>query len=226
MRTALLLALLLWTAPGLAQETRPGEIYEPPRSAAGEAYRAAAKRRGIAVDARTLSADASLDLRPPRRVDLSTSEGTLRVIAWVVLFGLVAFLVIALAGQRLGQHFRREEGAVRPRTTRVELADLGEADISATRLSDILAMDDPREALRLLLAMGLARAADANDIALRRSLTSRDVFARVPRTWRSRETLGEIVRRAELVLFGGRPFDRADLVPLVERARPMLGNRP
>ena len=223
MRAALLLAFLL-AFPAQAQE-REGEIYQPPRTEAGEAYRREAREKRNAVDARTLSADAPLDLRPPRRVDLSTGEGTGRLLAWVVLIGLGILLVAVLLQARFGDLVRREERKAPARTTKVELADLGTADIAGTTLADIRDMDDPREALRLLLAMGLARAADANGIALRRSFTARDVFGRVPPRWRSRDVLGEIVARAEVVLFGGRPFTRDDLAPLVERAAPMLGGR-
>lgn len=220
------LPVALPLGPATAQEPQQGEIYEPPRTQAGEAYRRNAKAKGIAVDARTLSADAPLDLRPPRRrIDLSGGEGTWRALAWVVLIGFGVLLAIGLLNARFGDLFRRDEERAKPKERVVELADVGAVDLSRTRASDLAAMDDPREALRLLLLLGLSRAADANGIALRRSFTARDVFARVPHTWRPRDVLEVLVRRAELVLFGGRPFGREDLVPLIEAAEPMLRGR-
>lgn len=226
----LALFALLIAAPASAQE-RIGEVLEPPRSETGEAYRTEAKSAGIAVDARTLSADAPLTLRPPETrpeergltdVDLSDASSIWRLIGWILLVAVVALIVVALLQTRFADLFRRDEPVRKPPPRKVELADVGTIDLSDTRLSDLAGMDDPREALRLLLLMGLARAADANDIRLRRSLTARDVFARVPGAWRMRETLGAIVSRAELVLFGGRPFSHADLAPLIELAEPML----
>ena len=224
---ALALFVLLIAVPTAAQE-RTGEILEPPRTEAGETYRMDAKARSIAVDARTLSADAPVTLRPPPSertlgdMDLSTDAGIWRLLGWILLVAVIGLVVVALLQTRFADLFRRDEPVHRPQPRKVELADVGTIDLSDTRLSDLSGMDDPREALRLLLLMGLAKAADANDIRLRRSLTARDVFSRVPGGWQMRGQLGAIVSRAELVLFGGRPFTHGDLAPLIELAEPML----
>ena len=222
----LLVAVVLPMSAAAGAGEGPGEIYEPPRTEVGEGYRERARRRGIAVDARTLSADAPLTLRPPAlRFDLATSEGAFRALAWLIVVGAGVLVVVALLRARFGDLLRREDAPAGGRPAVVEFADVGRVDLARTRLSDLLAMEDPREALRVLLVMALARAAEANGIALRRSLTARDVLAHVPEAWRMREALEALVRRAELVLFGGRPFERADLAPLVEAARPMVGER-
>ena len=75
----------------------------------------------------------------------------------------------------------------------------------------------------MLLLHGLKRAAGENNIPLRRSLTTRDIFFRVPENWQNRAELSNIVAHAEPVLFGGRDLDQQNYLSLLEASKPLFG---
>ena len=236
MRACLVALLLLLATPALAQDAKRdgarGEILKPPRGRAAQAYLDHAGRR-VSTDARYLSADAPIDLRRSTLREgarFGGGEGAARLerdglatlLGWVALLAVLGGLLYMLLQARYGDLFAGSgtDRKAPPRT--VELADVGTADISGLSIDALARMDDPREALRLLLIHALSRAAHANSIALRRSFTARDVLTRVPRTWRLRDLLEAIVRRGEVVLFGGRPFTRDDLATVLEASQPMF----
>lgn len=228
---AVAVLLLIGPIPVWAQDA-PGEVLEPPRGPAAERYLDHVGSR-VHTDARYLSADASLDLTPPppepRERDRSSQGargvgGVPQLLGWLAVIAILGALAYMLFQARFSDMFAGTEKP-KPKPRRVELADMGTADLSGVSPEALTRMDDPREALRLLLLHALARAADANDIALRRSFTARDVLARVPGSWDLRRLLEGIVRRGELVLFGGRPFGRDDLAELLQTASPMFAGR-
>lgn len=237
MRFALVCLLLLLAGPAPAQQgsdpprQSKGEVFQPPRGESARDYRRNVGRR-VSTDARYLSADAPLDLSRSTlregmlvdRGERSGGRGDLgSALGWIVIALILGALGFALFQARYGDMFAGT-GSERKREPRtVELADMGTADVSGLTPDALARMDDPREALRLLLIHALARAADGNDIALRRSFTARDVLARVPGDWRLRGLLEAIVRRGELVLFGGRAFTREDLATVLQAAQPMFG---
>lgn len=221
----LVLALLL--APAAAQEAGPGTVYDVPRSPAAESYRESAQGRRIRTDVRALSADAPLDLAPPEpkreRRERGERSGAERAVGWLLLLVAAGLLIWALARSQFADLLRREpEGRARPQT--VELADMGTAELDGP-LDELAAVADPVEGLRRLLLRVLAAAAGANDVPLRRSFTARDVLARIPPAWNDRGTVERLVRRAELVVFGGRPFGRDDFLSVLEEARPLIAPR-
>lgn len=88
-------------------------------------------------------------------------------------------------------------------------------------LRDILSMPDRAQAVHMLLAAALVRAAEEVDLYLHPSWTARDILRRIPASWTGRGALGDLTRVAEEVHFGGRTisedeFDRVarGVVPL------------
>ena len=234
------LLLLLLAGPALAQAPSPaqapapaqtpaakGKVLDPPRGPVAQAYLARVGSR-VSTQARYLSADAPIDLKRSTLREgalirgRDAPDGTGRVLGWAMIVLIGAALIYALLQARYGEMFARGQPERKAEPTTVELADIGTADISGLSVEKLLRMDDPREALRLLLIHALSRAAEANGIALRRSFTARDVLARVPGSWNLRRLLEAIVRRGEVVLFGGRPFGRDDLASVLEAAEPMF----
>ena len=231
-----LLLLLAWPGLAVAQTGEPaagtepetkGEVFDVPRGESAKAYLERVGSR-VSTDARYLSADAPIDLvvtpLPDGEPEANATRGQGtggNPLAWIVMALVLGALGFALYQARFGDLFASAEPA-KPKPRKVELADMGSADLSGLSPDALARMDDPREALRLLLIHALVVAADANGIALRRSFTARDVLARVPGSWGSRKLLEAIVRRGELVLFGGRPFGRDDLATVLEAAAPLF----
>ena len=222
----LLVLLLLWSLPALAQDAdEPAKAFDPPRGEAAKTYLDRVGRR-VTTDARYLSKGGPVALKKASE-DRSTSRSAgswdiWRVIATLAVIAIVVLVVLALMQGRYGDLFARGPDERKVEARRIELADVGSADLTGVTLESLRAHTDPVEALRLILLQALTRAADANEIGLRRSFTARDVLSRVPDRWQLRASLDAIVRRAEVVLFGGRPFGRDDLAPVLEVAAPFF----
>ena len=233
MRVLVALLAMLLATPALTQGSgeAQGEVFDPPRGEVARVYLDRVGRR-VSTDARYLSADAPIDLQRSTlregaqfggdggRSTQRSGVGTL--LGWVALIAVLGGLVYMLVQARYGDLFASSQAGKKAAPRTVELADIGTADISGLSPESLARMEDPREALRLLLIHALSRAADANSIALRRSFTARDVLARVPGTWGLRNLLEAIVRRGELVLFGGRSFTRDDLATVLQASQPMF----
>ncbi len=93
-------------------------------------------------------------------------------------------------------------------------------------LDDLRGRADRRLALSALLLRALSAAAQAHDMRLGRSWTARDVVRAVPRSWPQHRARDGLVRRAETVLFGGRPMSDPDFEACLDLARDVLSAAP
>ncbi|NBD30281.1 MAG: hypothetical protein GVY31_09630 [Alphaproteobacteria bacterium] len=90
-------------------------------------------------------------------------------------------------------------------------------------LDRIAAMEDRSAALVLLLRHCLLAAAGQTETRFARSDTERLAFRRLPRSWQSHDLLGALLRKTELVHYGGRPVTESDFQGSLEIGRRILG---
>lgn len=236
--TFVLVFALLGTA--FAQNITPSADIEntrqsvfPPKSKQGEKFKTSADRRWQRTQGEYLSKDADPE-KKVEETDLNNEnslgdldENTARWIATIILSSLILGVALAWWFNRTGG------GLFRPEAKEDRFADAvlkeavgGDAaeDISLDDLSfsKLKSIGDPKQGLRLLLLHGLKRAAGENNIPLRRSLTTRDIFYRVPESWKNRKELSNIVSYAEPVLFGGRNLDQQNYLELLEASKPLF----
>lgn len=225
-----LMALCLGLPAGFAAaEEKPQlRFIEKPTTAQSTEFATHANKHWQRTEAIYLPQDAALDFKAVTKVsDYRMARGTMRqlAIAVLVLFG-IALVLFAVKNRMGGGLFSR-----RPKDHSLNHLQKGpagkglfdETDESYLSSAQLLALDDPRAGLRALLLQSLRRAADQNNIALRRSLTARDVLALVPGSWPSRGQLVQLVGTAEVVLFGGNDISRDQFATAVRNAEPLLG---
>ena len=237
---ATILLAFIWASSAVAQQIVPpaeientGKTITPPKSVEGEKFKASAERRWQRTKGQYLSKKAD----PEKKVeDSNTDNGnslrnldvkTAQWIAFVVLGALIAGALVAWWFNRTGGGLFRQE-AKEDRFADAVLKEVVGADtreeISLDGLSfeKLKSIEDPKQGLRLLLLHGLKKAAGENNIPLRRSLTTRDIFYRVPEAWQNRNELSNIVAHAEPVLFGGRELDQQKYLNLLEASKPLF----
>jgi len=89
-------------------------------------------------------------------------------------------------------------------------------------LDQIAAMPDRAAALVRLLRHCLLTAATETDTRLARADTERTALRRLPGTWRAQPALRDILTRAELAHYGGRPVDEAEFSATLDLGRSIL----
>ncbi|MFD0916809.1 DUF4129 domain-containing protein [Pseudahrensia aquimaris] len=182
------------------------------------------------TDVIILSPEDALDAKRPSQ---GSNNRSWRVenedFSWVQTFATIVLIALVALGLYLWLQNKMGGGLfAKPAEDRkfdVEGMEVGGMDVSASNefsVDDIMRHGDPRQALRLLMVNVLARAARTNDVPVRRSLTARDIVARLPETWAGRERVADLVSQAEPILFGGRDLSAERLSDLVEQARPVL----
>lgn len=230
MRTLFVRSLLLSLLAGTvgAQEKETDRSFMRPTSESGSEFSQKARSRWQRTSAEYLKPDADPNLAKPntptdwRKFEPSRSET--RITAGIILAILIGALLLFWWNNRLGGSlFSRQKAEGRIADPDDEGAVLlqaqSEGDISLSALAKIT---NPRDGIRALMVQALVRAAQQNDIALRRSLTTRDVLRRVPNTWQHRPALQDLVSRAELILFGGREISDEDYADALTRYRPLI----
>lgn len=239
MKVLLILMIVLgFLSPAFAQQHTPsvgieeaGKTISPPQSTKGEKFRSSAERRWQRTKGQYLSKSAdskkvvteTKSNDPFRNLDLKTSQW----ISFAVLSALIiGALVLWWFNRTGGGLFRAESKEDRFAESVLKEVVGGEAsdDIALDDLSyeKLKSITDPKQGLRLLLLHALKRAAGENNIPLRRSLTTRDIFFRVPEGWQNRAELSNIVAHAEPVLFGGRDLDQQNYLNLLETSKPLF----
>ncbi|MEE9375745.1 MAG: DUF4129 domain-containing protein [Rhizobiaceae bacterium] len=203
-----------------------GAGFQPPETAQGEIFNKAARSNWQRVDAEYLDKDQPLESSSPSLFDGNASNTlsskTKKYLSRVFLFAL-AFLFIVLFLKYIGWNlpkFKNSDPFVSNLGDEQKPILLDEnGELSCQELKNI---KDPREGLRALLVQALVRAAQQNDVVLRRSLTARDVMQKIPPTWHHHSLLQALVGRSELVLFGGRDINREDYTRALSLAQPLF----
>ena len=89
-------------------------------------------------------------------------------------------------------------------------------------IDQIAAMPDRAAALVRLLRHCLLTAAGETDTRLARADTERTAYRRLPQGWRAADPLKQILARAELAHYGGRPVSDADFAATLDLGRGIL----
>lgn len=173
-----------------------------------------------------LDADGNLVLdQQPSAEPKSLSPETLRNLAYVILIaaGILA-LFLFWKNRTGGGLFARRARDVSLTGVTDPMDEEFSADPSKSfSLDQLVALPDLREGLRSLLVQSLLRAADQNDVMLRRSFTARDILAKIPHNWPHWSALDNLVRHAEPVLFGDQMINPHQFSQMTENCRAMFG---
>ena len=224
----MVVGLIVWLGNPLSGSNL-ADAQEPEiRTEAGKDFRNHARSQWQRTDALPLGKDDPLELSKAERKKRETSStpistnGMMRVLATIILVVLIAIAIYLLIQHRLGGDlFSRKKVDEKIGGGEETIAGLNVAEAGKFSLSDLDKMS-PEEALHILLVNSLAKAADANRIPLRRSLTAREVFNKVPQRWAHRGFLGKLIRRAEPVLFGGRDIAAEEVKELSREAKALF----
>lgn len=164
------------------------------------------------------SADKPPDLPPPRRTErsrdfsdnapVSAPSEISAAIIWIVLGGILLFVVVLVAGQTSRHLRKRKLGAPKGKTSDVDLDAVSALD--AERLDETLraAMELARqgrfeEAVHLLLAGAIADLQRGAGLATEVALTSRELLEQASLRPEPKAAFRELVFAVEVSLFGG-----------------------
>ena len=234
---ACLLSVLISSPPVHAQADDP-EVLPAPVGESGKAYESAKRFRGIESDLIFLRPEArpeeywdkSVQTRKDYTVDRSDDWPFTRtlmiVVAAAVLIAVCLFAVrfapnatFNTASPSDGR--RRDAGR---RRSGEEPAESGSGAVGGHEFfARLQTMADRREAIILLLKRCLEIALDANNLALGRSQTAREILFRLPKTWSHIDALARIVRVEERVQFRGEDLPEPVFQESLELAKPMFG---
>lgn len=148
--------------------------------------------------------------RDDQSLRLRSGDGSgMGVIAVMFIIAMLLFLFLKFGGA--GGLFQADPNAVKKPRKRAKAWGLTAADQTAGDiLAQIRAMKSRREALILLLRHCLLTAADETDVFFLRADTEREALARLPNNWRRFSQLESLLRRTELVHYGGREITDTD----------------
>ena len=150
-------------------------------------------------------------------------------IGQLIFWGIIALIVIGLAtviyllirNVGLGRFASDEVNASRHASAE-PLPTLKPRDSRPLTIPEILALTDLESAIGELQRSALAAATDMTGMSFKRSATAREALRKLPRDWRFRPALTELMREAEQVRFAGKTIVRERLEELVETSRPMI----
>lgn len=217
-------ALVVLTAgPLLASGRSPIQTVAPPRNATGEAYLEAVGGRGLQTNIKYIApegeqADAS-DKEEPSEI---TELGSTKPIGWAIVAIIAALLLFLLYRSRntLAELAGPRNNSRLPQSGAPE--PLEPAVIDHGLIERLRSEPDPRKGLRLVLQRFLALAAQESSIPVKRSLTTREIMARLPGSFGHRETLETLAREVERVVFGGHEIEAAQYQHCLDLAAPFL----
>lgn len=202
-----------WAVPSTAQDTTTFLTPEVGQEAAE--YRTLSESRRIDVTTRYVDetdqdwfGEAPKVAPAPRALPSFNGNGVgVGITVAVIVLLLFLFLKFGGAGNLLAS----DPAAVKRDRKKTKAWGLTAEDAhSQDILSKIRSMKDRRAALILLLRHCLLQAAHETDTTFRRSDTEREALKRLPQGWRQFSNLGILLRRSELVHYGGRPISESD----------------
>ena len=157
------------------------------------------------------------EIRPVRGINL---DG-LNVAIIVGTVALLLFLLLKYGGA--GALLRADPSSGTKPKKRAKGWGLTAAETPAGDiLAQIMAMEDRREAMILLLRHCLLQAADETDTYFQRADTEREAMARLPKSWPHLNKLGHIAVQTELVHYGGRNITDDDYTTALDSGRTIL----
>ena len=198
-----------------------------PETITGADFRAHARSRWQRTDVIVLGPNDELTTEkraPTKKRSWTISRQTSQSISIVILIALgIGAAFVAINNRMGGGLFRRNrENVSIAHEDQTTLAGLDDVASATFRIDDLSRITDPIKALHTLLANVLVRAAGENNIALRRSLTARDIVANLSPDWPHSERLRQLVYDAEPFLFGGHPLQKSRLTQMTDLARPLF----
>ena len=167
---------------------------------------------------RLLEPEKAPETRPslPRNGSASTL-----VVVLLLLGGLLLWLRFGGAGMLLSRAPAAQKKPVAaPEAWNISAAD--QTNDPRQLLDQIAAMPDRAAALVRLLRHCLLAAAGETDTRLARADTERTAFRRLPQGWRAGAALRDILTRAELAHYGGRPVIESDFAATLDLGRTIL----
>ena len=225
--------LALLSAPLFAQTAVIEETAPPPRGARSAEVEAALAAGGARTEMTYITrmtgdlADGRTEVMQPERKpvprDPLPRNGSVSTVVVVLLLvgGLLLWLRFGGAGMLMSRApppQRRPVAA--PEAWNISAAD--QSDDPRRLLEQIAAMPDRAAALVRLLRHCLLAAAGETDTRLARADTERAAFRRLPQGWRAEAALRDILTRAELAHYGGRPVDEAGFAATLDLGRGIL----
>lgn len=206
--TSVLLALCLTSSVAFAETT----YLTPPQGEQAEAFRQVAEAGRLQTDIQYIEKtdqDFLVDELPAFDGDSARNvvQGIngFAILVVVSAIALLIFLFLKFGGA--GGLLSADPGDGKPRKKTKAWGLTAEDEEIGDIMSKVRAMTNRREALILLLRHCLLQAAHETQTNFRRSDTEREALGRLPKAWRSFPQLEKLLRRSELVHYGGRSID-------------------
>jgi hypothetical protein len=233
---AFALGLCLVLAAPLAAQDRAviQDTADPPRGPRAAEVQDNLRRDGVATDMTYALrvtgdlADGRTEVQQPERreqrdiwVPTPGSASTL-VVVLLLLALLLLWLRFGGAGMLLSRapQPQAKRPATAPDAWNITAED--RAHDPMRLLEQIAAMPDRAAALVRLSRHCLLTAATETDTRLARADTERTAFRRLPGGWRAQDALRDILGRAELAHYGGRPVNEAEFAATLDLGRAIL----
>ncbi len=232
-RLAATLAFILLAGPLAAQTAVIEETATPPRGARSDEVAGTLLRDGSRTEmtyvtrmtgdlaegrTRVLQPEKTAEPRSPLPQNGSVSTA---MVVLLLIGGLLLWLRFGGAGMLMSRAPEAQKKPVAaPEAWNISAAD--QTDDPRRLLEQIAAMPDRAAALVRLLRHCLLTAAGETDTRLARADTERTAFRRLPPGWRAGPALRDILTRAELAHYGGRPVAEEDFAATLELGRGIL----
>ena len=228
------LGLMLTTLPAFGQDQfRIEADAAPPRGAQAPEVQAAARAEGAQTGmtyaeriSGDLSAGRSREMMPQAAPQSNTALPSSGPVSTVLVIAiLVALLLLFLRYGGAGTLLSRTPEVQKKPAQAPEAWNITAEDQTGdprSLIDQIAAMQDRAAAMVRLLRHCLLTAATETDTRLARADTERSAFRRLPSGWRQQAALQQILRRAELAHYGGRPVTEAQFTDAITAGRAIL----
>ncbi|MEM7742748.1 MAG: DUF4129 domain-containing protein [Pseudomonadota bacterium] len=179
----------------------------------------------VPFSAEATVAEQQVEVEPPRdrEAELELSRWTWGIVFAAILVAVIVIFVMNGGGIAARFGSPDEDGRMAPDARRTGPLGTAIDDGPVEQfLAKLAVMKDRREALILLVGRALEDAAQTNELRLGRAQTARDALRALPSGWRHLGALGDLVRQAELVHFGGRDITEDRWRECLAAATPIL----
>jgi len=214
--------LLVALGAGSTFAAEAGRKLVPPRGASSQAYLDLTGGKGLQTEITYRAADNDQSGPEPSKsldggwFDLGETTG------WVLLALLALTMAVILYRSRNALGEMTGPKARGPLPSGEELVKQALAPIDHDLIERLRAEPDPGEGLRLVLQRFLVLAAQENSVALKRSLTTREIMQRLPGEFSHRSALETLASEVERVVFGGKSIEPEQYQHCLDLAAPFL----